>query len=127
MGVNFVTKKRLHNVHSHGTRKPARPGPTSLDSVGIRAAPTKNDSFQIVSTPDDYRWPFCPGHTDDLFMLWTGVLEEPICNGCTYELFNIVIHGQDLWSSASDRITELERLAGKSLKDLRITVLQIEI
>lgn len=119
--------KPFHNVHPRGKRKPGRSGPTSLDRVKIRPAPTNKDGFQIVSTTDDYRCPFCPDHIDELFFSWIGVLEQPICYGCTYELFNIVIHGQDLWSSASDRIAELERLAGKSLKDLRITVLQNEI
>jgi hypothetical protein len=125
-GSSFVTK-RFHNVHPRGKRKPARPGPTSLDRVGIRPAPTSNDAFQIVSMPDDYRCPFCPDHADDLFLSWTGVLEQPICHGCTYELFNIVIHGQDLWPPVGERVVRLERLSGKSLNALRLAVLQTEI
>jgi hypothetical protein len=35
--------------------------------------------------PEDYRCPFCPGHTDDDFV-WHELAEAYICCGCRYEI-----------------------------------------
>jgi len=41
---------------------------------------------RTVEVPRDYRCPFCPDHEDEDYVIWEGLMETPICDGCDYEL-----------------------------------------
>ncbi|MCX5890426.1 MAG: hypothetical protein NTY36_13410 [Deltaproteobacteria bacterium] len=77
--------------------------------------------------PEGYRCPFCPDHVDEDFLVWETLLAEPICDGCTYDIFNalLVIPPVDLLDP--EKIPRLEQLTGKPALELSRLVVQEDI
>lgn len=92
-----------------------------------RNAPVRS-SCTRVSPPAGYHCPFCPNHVDDEFFVWNGVLEEAICDGCTYDLLAVV----EAWPKPTipdfaQEIAMLERLSGKSMREIQAVVARREV
>ena len=47
--------------------------------------------FMWVDVPEGYRCPFCPEHDDEDFFVWESLLADPICLGCTHDIFNALL------------------------------------
>jgi hypothetical protein len=93
-----------------------------------RALSPPETTHLLVTVPAGYRCPFCPNHLDEDFFVWKGGLTEPICLGCTYDLFAII----EGWPNPailrqSQEIATLERLSGGSMRQLQAVVATQEI
>jgi hypothetical protein len=80
-----------------------------------------------VKVEKDYRCPFCSDHEDCYYVIWEGLLDTPICNGCNYEIKISFVQMPEyhIWFYSStlphwERINILEELTGKSEIDLRL-------
>jgi hypothetical protein len=83
--------------------------------------------FRWVEVPEGYRCPFCPGHVDEDFLVWETLLAEPICDGCTYEIFNALLSIPPVDLLDPEKIPRLEQLTGKSALELSILVVSEDI
>jgi hypothetical protein len=77
--------------------------------------------------PEGYRCPFCPGHVDEDFMVWEILLAEPICDGCTYDIFNALLSMPPVDLLDPEKIPRLEQLTGKPALELSRLVVQEDI
>ncbi len=83
---------------------------------------------RIVKVGKDYRCPFCPNHEDCYYVIWEGLMETPICDGCAleFEYFFLTPPGDAIWFESSalpmeERVPILEIIAGKSIYDLQLS------
>jgi hypothetical protein len=77
--------------------------------------------------PEGYRCPFCPDHVDEDFLVWETLLAEPICEGCSYDIFNALLAIPPVDLLDPEKIPRLEQLAGKSALELSLLVVREEI
>jgi hypothetical protein len=83
----------------------------------------------IVNVEKDYRCPFCSDHEDCYYVIWEGIMETPICDGCDWEFkYYFLSSPQEtvcFGSSAlpmEERIPMLEKITGTSIYDLQMSV-----
>ena len=67
-----------------------------------------------MSTPvpvePGYQCPLCPDHRDDIFF-WSDILRKPICQGCDYELWDLIVCEHTRQESRLlDRLEQLVRM-----------------
>ncbi len=84
-------------------------------------------NMRWVEVPKGYRCPFCPDHADEDFMIWETLLTEPICHGCTYDIFNALLSIPPVDPLDPEKIPRLEQLTGKPALDLSLLVVREEI
>lgn len=73
--------------------------------------------------PEGYRCPLCPDHEDENFC-WDPLLSNPICQGCSHEIINLVSDAKRIDDPALD---ELEAVTGLCYEELQVAVLSPEI
>ncbi len=84
-------------------------------------------NMRWVEVPKGYQCPFCPDHADEDFMIWDTLLTEPICQGCTYEIFNALLAIPPVDLLDPEKIPRLEKLTGKPALELSLLVVKEEI
>jgi hypothetical protein len=85
------------------------------------------ERFRWVEVPEGYRCPFCPSHADEDFYIWDLILEQPICDGCTYDLYYALLEAHLKNSVLTDLFPKLEELTGKPAVESALTLVLDEI
>ena len=77
--------------------------------------------------PEGYRCPFCPDHDDVDFVVWEGLLAEPVCQRCTYEIFNAFLSIPPVDLLDAGKIPRLAELTGQPPLALAMRVVQEDL
>lgn len=82
-----------------------------------------------VEVPEGYRCPFCPDHDDDNddFFIWDLILKQPICRGCTYDLYYALLEANKEETIGIDLLHRLEELTGKPAIESALDLVRAEI
>ena len=80
-----------------------------------------------AEVPEGYHCPFCPGHDDEDFYIWDLILNQPICDGCTYDLYYALLEVHLENSVLTDVLPKLEELTGKPAVESALILVRDEI
>ena len=79
-----------------------------------------------VDVPDGYHCPFCPDHDDEDFFVWDLILDQPICHGCSYDLYFALLEAGEENPIGTDLLNRLEELTGKPFVESALSLLRNE-
>ena len=85
------------------------------------------NKLKWVQVPEGYRCPLCPDHDEEDFMVWETLLAEPLCHGCTFDIFQALLLIPPVDLLGPEKIPRLERLTGKPALELARLVVQEDI
>jgi|GEM_PF-4403848 len=80
-----------------------------------------------VDVPDGYHCPFCPDHDDEDFFVWDLILDQPICHGCSYDLYFALLEAGEENPIGTDLLNRLEELTGKPFVESALSLVRNEI